>query len=61
VKWLRRMLARFGLARVEPDPLIERSEHVAEAMKDLTGEVRITAKNRRAHEALRRLDSHARR
>lgn len=49
------MLARFGLARVEPDPLIERSEQVAEALRD--GEVRIVTKNRRAHEALRRLNA----
>jgi hypothetical protein len=55
VKWLRRMLARFGLARVEPDPLIERSEHIVEALRD--GEVRIVTKNRRAHEALRRLNA----
>jgi hypothetical protein len=61
MKWIRRVLASFGLVRPEPDPLIERSEHVAESMKAGDVSVVIKAKNRRAHDALRRLDSHARR
>ena len=63
MKWWRDLLVHFGQTPppTEDATLLEQAEMVRHALKDADVRITITSKNKRAHDALRRLEGHARR